>query len=117
MMNGERCWHLLFEKLEFFMTQHGTTHFLQGGASCHWSKMVIKWFNERPHISSSTAQTSIQLGKIKDASCSSMDQWKQAIVDLWDLKMADADYLKNPVEFVPRRLQDVIQRQGGSTKY
>jgi hypothetical protein len=46
-----------------------------------------------------------------------MDQWKQAIVDLWDLKMADADYLKNPVEFVPRRLQDVIQRQGGRTKY
>jgi hypothetical protein len=105
------------EKLEFFMTQHGTTHFLHGGAPCQWSKMVIKWFIDCRTSASSTARASIQLEKIKDASCTSMDQWKQAIVDLWDLKMADSDYLKNPVESMPRRLQDVFQRQGGSTEY
>jgi hypothetical protein len=35
MMNGVRYSKLLDDKLEFFMGQHGTSHFLQGGAPCH----------------------------------------------------------------------------------
>jgi hypothetical protein len=50
MMNGTRYRQLLDEKLEFFMHQHGTTHFLQDGAPCHKAKIVKKWFEERPHI-------------------------------------------------------------------
>ena len=40
MMNGVRYHWILDEKLELFMTQHGTTHFLQDGAPCHTSKIV-----------------------------------------------------------------------------
>jgi hypothetical protein len=50
MMNGQRYCRILDEKLEFFMTQHGTTYFLQDGASCHKSKIISFWFQERLNI-------------------------------------------------------------------
>ena len=50
MMNGERYRRVLDEKLEIFMHQHGTTHFLQDGAPCHTSKIAKAWFQERPQI-------------------------------------------------------------------
>ncbi len=50
MMNGLRYCQLLDEKLEFFMSQHGTSCFLQDGAPCHRSKIVTTWFQQRPHI-------------------------------------------------------------------
>jgi hypothetical protein len=50
MMNGARYRRILDEKLEFFMHQYGTSHFLQDGAPCHKFKIVTQWFNERPNI-------------------------------------------------------------------
>jgi hypothetical protein len=50
MMNGLRYRQLLDEKLEFFMNQHGTIRFIQDGAPCHRSKIVMAWFQQRPHI-------------------------------------------------------------------
>ena len=50
MMNGARYWQILEEKLELFMHQHGTTHFLQDGAPCHKSKLVSAWFQQPPAI-------------------------------------------------------------------
>jgi hypothetical protein len=50
-MNEVRNRELLDDKLEFFIGQHGTSHFLQDGASCYWSKIVSAWFEQRPHIS------------------------------------------------------------------
>ncbi len=49
-MNGERYQRVLDEKLEIFMHQHGTTHFLQDRAPCHTSKIVKAWFQKRPQI-------------------------------------------------------------------
>jgi hypothetical protein len=40
MMNGVRYCQLLDDKLEFFMFQNGTSHFLQDRACCHRSKIV-----------------------------------------------------------------------------
>jgi hypothetical protein len=40
MMNGERYRPLLDEKLELFMHQRGTCHFLQDGAPCHTARIV-----------------------------------------------------------------------------
>jgi transposase len=50
MMNGVRYHKLLDDKLEFFLGQHGTSHFLQDMAPCNQSKIVSAWFQQRPHI-------------------------------------------------------------------
>ncbi len=49
-MNGVGYHQLLDDKLEFFMGQHGTSHFLQDGAPCHQSKTVSASFQQRPKI-------------------------------------------------------------------
>ncbi len=36
---------------------------------------------------------------------------------LWTIRMEDSDYLKKLVESMPRRLAEVIEREGASTKY
>jgi hypothetical protein len=36
---------------------------------------------------------------------------------MWTIKMADSKYLKKLVESMPRRLSDVIKREGGTSKY
>jgi hypothetical protein len=40
MINGLRYSRLLDEKLELFMKQHESSHFLQDGAPCHKTKGV-----------------------------------------------------------------------------
>ncbi len=49
-MKGMRYCRILDEKLELFMRQHGTSHFLQDGAPYHKSKLISSWFQERLHI-------------------------------------------------------------------
>ncbi len=49
-MNGVRYYKRLANKLEFFMGQNGTRHFLQDRAPCHRSKIELAWFLQRPHI-------------------------------------------------------------------
>ena len=41
----------------------------------------------------------------------------EEILKLWCLKMNDCEYLRQLVESMPRRLEEVIQREGGMTKY
>jgi len=41
MMNGARYLQILDDNLERFMERHRTTHFLQDGAPCHRSKIVM----------------------------------------------------------------------------
>jgi transposase len=50
MINGMRFWLILDEKLQFFLHQHQTSHFLQDGALCHKAKIMMTWFQERPQI-------------------------------------------------------------------
>jgi hypothetical protein len=42
---------------------------------------------------------------------------KREITRLWVTKIDDCQYLKNLVESMPRRLQQVIENEGGVTKY
>ena len=46
-----------------------------------------------------------------------MEDWKREIVKLWVMKMSDDRYLQSLVESMPRRLQEVIEREGDTTKY
>ena len=49
--------------------------------------------------------------------CSNLLELRQEIIKLWTEKMEDIQYLRNLVNSMPRRLQDVIERDGGCTKY
>ena len=42
---------------------------------------------------------------------------EEAIARLWNVKMADSDYLRSLVESMLRRLAEVIERDGISSKY
>jgi hypothetical protein len=42
---------------------------------------------------------------------------QQDVTRLWVLKMDDSQYLSNLVDTMPRRLEDVIRREGNPTKY
>ena len=131
MMNGERYRRLLDEKLEFFLTQHGTSHFLQDGAPCHRAKIVTEWFRERPHIlrinwpGNSPDLNPIKnvwswmKVQLKDVSCTNIEMLKEEIKKLWIsiTRMADSQYLRNLADSMPRCLQEVIAREGGLTKY
>jgi hypothetical protein len=46
-----------------------------------------------------------------------MDQWKAAILLVWLQRTAEMDFLHNLVESMPARIQEVIDRDGGMTKY
>ena len=46
-----------------------------------------------------------------------MDDWKREIVKLWVTRMSDNSYLWSLVESMPRRLQEVIERDRATTKY
>ena len=42
---------------------------------------------------------------------------QKEITELWTMKMDDIPYLKALVESMPRRIEDVIRRDGNTTKY
>jgi transposase len=129
MMNGTRYRKVLEDKLEFFMHQHQTTHFLQDGAPCNTSKIVTKWFADRPTIQlikwpgNSPDLNPIEnvwswmKQKLRDSSAKNLDEWRREILELWNLRMDDIQYLKSLVKSMPRRLQEVIDREGWTTKY
>ena len=46
-----------------------------------------------------------------------MVDWKRKVTELWVLRMSDSQYLRNLVESMSRRLEDVISREENPTKY
>jgi hypothetical protein len=55
--------------------------------------------------------------QLASSTCSTMEEWITEIKRLWLIKMDDSDYLRKLVDSMPRRLEEVIARQGASTKY
>jgi hypothetical protein len=55
--------------------------------------------------------------QLKATTCHSMDQWILEIKRLWTNRIEDFDFLKKLVESLPRRLAEVIEREGACTKY
>ena len=41
-----------------------------------------------------------------------MVDWKREVTELWVLRMSDSQYLRNLVESMPRRLEDVTSTAG-----
>ena len=129
MMNGVRYRRLLDEKLEFFMGQHGTTHFLQDGAPCHRSRIVSAWFADRPliqlikwpgnspHLNPIETVWAWMKKQLADHQCTNMQQWKAAILQVWVQRTQEVEFLQNLVRSMPARIQEVIDRDGGMTRY
>jgi hypothetical protein len=129
MMNGQHYREILDQKLELFMQQHGTTHFLQDGAPCHRSKIVSDWFRERPHITlidwpgNSPDLNPIENAwawmktQLQDTKVTTIEQLKTEITRLWALKMDDSVYLRSLVNSMPERLRLVRESGGNATKY
>jgi hypothetical protein len=56
-------------------------------------------------------------GQLKSTSPTNLEQLKAEILKLWVIRMEDSTYLKNLVESMPRRLQEVIEQGGNITHY
>jgi hypothetical protein len=54
---------------------------------------------------------------IREKCKKSEDHRMKEIKRLWIIKMDNSKYLKKLMDSMPRRLQEVIERQGASTKY
>ena len=129
MMTGERYLRLLDEKLEEKMEEHGCDHFLQDSAPCHKAKVVTKWFLERPHITlikwpgNSPDLNPIEncwiwmKKQLREENNTSVPMLEASIARLWEEKMGDCQYLEALVNSMPRRMADVIERDGNMTKY
>jgi transposase len=122
MMNRTMYRQVLEDQLDFFMNQHRTTHFFQDGALCHRfagkpNIELIKWPGNSPDpnpIENVCAWKKVQL---KSTSPSNIEQLKEEILKLRVIKMKDSAYLKNLVESMPWRLQEVIERGGNIIHY
>ena len=49
--------------------------------------------------------------------CTNMEQWKAAISLVWLQRTQEVYFLKNLVVGMPTRMQEVIAREGGMTRY
>jgi hypothetical protein len=124
MMKGVRYRRILDEKLERFMIGHGTTHFLHDCAPCHNSKIVSTWFKERPNIKLidwpgnspdlnpiENVWSWMKMQQLRCSKAKNLKELQREVTELWVLK------LDNLVESMPRRLQDIIDREGNPTRY
>ena len=64
-----------------------------------------------------TARTARPPPDCKDCKATSIPELQCHIQELWTLRMGDSPYLRSLVESMPRRLQEVISRDGNTTKY
>jgi hypothetical protein len=46
-----------------------------------------------------------------------MEEWKREITELWTLRMRDSDYLRKLVASMPKKLAEVIEKDGWTTHY
>ncbi len=55
--------------------------------------------------------------QLKNSSPTNLEQLKEEILKLWVIRMEDSAYLKNLVEPIPWRLQEVVEQGGNITHY
>jgi hypothetical protein len=92
--------------------------------------LVSNWFKGKPNIQLiKWPGNSLDLNPIEnvwslmkmqlqeDTHPTNLQALKEEITRLWVLKMADSQVLRNMVESMPDRLQEVIQWGGNTTKY
>jgi transposase len=129
-MNGERYKKVLEDHLLPFMRIHKTTFFLQDGAPCHKSKLVmaflkqsekefkiIDWPGNSPDLNPIENCWSYMKRKLKaNTDITSLPKLVEAIKLMWVEDMA-IPYFKKLADSMPKRLQMVVDAKGELTKY
>jgi hypothetical protein len=129
-MNGERYKQVLADHLILFMRIHKTAYFLQDGAPCHKSKVVmsflkqsqeefsiIDWPGNSPDLNPIENCWSHMKRKLNgDRNITSLPKLMEAIKMMWVQDMS-LDYFQNLANSMPRMLQMVIDQKGEITKY
>jgi hypothetical protein len=78
---------------------------------------LIRWPGNSPDLNPIENVWSWMKRQLKEAPCTNLEELKREILKLWCQKMDDCEYLRHLVESLPRRLEEVIQREGAMTKY
>ena len=73
--------------------------------------------SEEKKVAMALWKAKVPLKTVREQCKISEDQRIEVIKRLWIIKMDNSKYLKKLMESMPRRLQEVIARQGASTKY
>jgi transposase len=130
-MNGERYKTVLEHHLLPFMRIHGAKFFLQDGAPCHTSKLVMKrlkemedefkvldWPGNSPDLNPIENCWSFMKHKLKAEKfkTTSLPKLINAIKLMWVTDLPQ-QYFVNLAHSMPRRLRAVLDNKGQMTKY
>ena len=100
--------------------------FLQDGAPCHRHRDVTQWLDEKrikrivwpgnsPDLNPIKNIWAIIKRRLKNKDCSSREKVISEFTKEW--RKLDWNLLRDCARSMPRRLQEVLERDGGSTKY
>ena len=126
-MNGARYLELLQEKLVLHMGIHQCTIFMQDGAPCHRARQVkdflssnnielLDWPGNSPDLNPIENLWSVMKNKVAAKQPSSLKTLVEWIKQVW-CKEFSKEYCQQLISSMPRRIQDVIDKKGGHTKY
>jgi hypothetical protein len=77
----------------------------------------VKWPGNSPDLNPIETVWSRMKKNLVDHKCTNMEQWRDAIKMVWLEKTEQCDFLQKLVTSMPKRMQEVIDRDGGMTKY
>lgn len=126
-MNSNTYLNLLINNLPECFVDCNAEVFMQDGASCHTSKVVMDWLKEygvdviedwpgnSPDLNPIENLWYIVKKNLRELDTSSLPKLKVAIEEVWN--NLSTDILHKLVNSVPNRLKEVIRRKGNITKY
>jgi len=129
-MNGEKYKIVLEDHLIPFMKATKTPYFLQDGAPCHKSKVVMNhlkqyekeftimdWPGNSPDLNPIENCWSYMKRKLKgDSTITSARKLEDAIKLMW-VKDMDLKYFQNLADSMPKRIKWVLEHNGEMTNY
>lgn len=128
-MNGEKYKKVLEHHLLPFMRIHKCKWFLQDGAPCHKSRLVMNrlkemenefnvmdWPGNSPDLNPIENVWSYMKYKLKNRTITSLKSLEDAIKEMW-VKDMPLSYFQKLAASMPNRIRAVIKNQGQMTKY
>jgi transposase len=127
MMNAPMYQKILKEHLLPFMRRHQMTMFLQDGAPPHRAKSttaflancrfdIIKWPGNSPDLNPIENCWSWMKMQLKEIHTANLTDLLQEVKLLW-VTATPVEYLRTLIDSMPRRMEAVIAKNGGMTKY
>ena len=126
-MNAEVYVATLEDHLLEFFHGRGCTHLLQDSAPCHKARRtmafledqgieVIKWPGNSPDLNPIENLWTVFKNKLEEKKCTSVAEMKEEITRIW-CRDITKEYCRTLAQSMPRRLQAVLEADGGHTKY